>query len=190
MNSCQVVGNTHRKHTTSDRHYLLALLQNTSLLPVKWNSSARRPDLPLYSMVKQLSGKIMIISLPCVSLHFLNNSNTFQLQEMLRKVEAASTHRHSAASLLPSSVSGPSHSSLPQWCAPPRCGPWWWPPTSAQHWPRLHSHPAHHHARSQSAWVQWHEGCSWQSSTPLWSSLGPPAPSVPAVGYATVSQSV
>lgn len=94
MNSCQVVGNTHRKHTTSDRHYLLALLQNTSLLPVKWNSSARRPDLPLYSMVKQLSGKIMIISLPCVSLHFLNNSNTFQLQEMLRKVEAASTHTH------------------------------------------------------------------------------------------------
>lgn len=145
MNSCQVVGNTHKKHTTSDRCYLLALLQNISLLPVKWKSSARRQDLPLYSIVKQLSGKI--ISLPRFSSHFLN---TFQLQEMLRKVEA----EHSAASFLPSSVSGPSHSSLLRWCAPPRCGPWWWPLTVTQRWLLLRSHPAHHHAHSQSAWAQ------------------------------------
>ena len=86
------------KHTMSDRCCFLALLKNTSLLPLKWKSSARRQDLPLCSIVKQLSDKIMITPLPLPL--FLNTSNISQLQLMSRRIEAAPRH---TPSLLPTS---------------------------------------------------------------------------------------
>lgn len=187
MNSCQMAGKTH----TSILHMTDAAFWHCLKIPhfFQWNGS-QVPGAKICLSAQWLSSYLARLRSPFFPLFFffLNTSNTSLLQLMARRIEAAPRHTpFSAANSLPSSVSGPVRSSLLQWCALPHCGPWWWPLTVAQHWLLLHSHPAHHHAHSQSAWAQWREGCSWQSSTPLWSFLGPPAPSVPAAGHATVS---